>query len=146
MEGLEGLCVYGYSGLIDIFFHAYCHDSTTSDRSSSFYTIGPPLSTPSVLLFLHHRSSSFYTIGPPLSTPSVLLFLHHRSSSFYTIGPPLSTPSVLLFLHHRSSPWGDRQTYRFAPISSHQNNASCHLKKNLSRSRITISHLIGPAC
>ena len=65
--------------------------------------IGPPPSTPSVLLLLHHRSSSFYTIGPPPSTPSVLLLLHHRSCSFYTIGPPPSTPSVLLLLHHRSS-------------------------------------------
>ena len=108
-------------------------------RSSSFYTIGPPPSTPSVLLLLHHRSSSFYTIGPPPSTPSVLLLLHHRSSSFYTIGPPPSTPSVLTTETPKASPWGDRQTYRFAPISSHQNNANLtrsHASQTYVRKRI----------
>ena len=106
----------------DLIHHSHIHCHLLNSyivrhyRSSSFYTIGPPPSTPSVLLLLHHRSSSFYTIGPPRSTPSVLLVLHHRSSSFYTISPPPSTPSVLLFLHHRSSIRKRQKPHRGATV------------------------------
>ena len=66
MEGLEGLCVYGYSGLIDIFFHAYnmmeifayINTRNSNSRIASHYAKTPVFGE--VLLISLHANEVFF--------------------------------------------------------------------------------------
>ena len=75
-----------------------CRLTYLSPSSSPIY---PPVSCPSLPLFLTHLSSS-------VSCLSILLFLSHLFACFLPIYSPVSHPSIPLFLTHLS--------FCFAPI------------------------------